>query len=81
MAEKVEYRVRPVTRYVVTRFVTRYADEAMPFDGVGSSVIGEFANQKLAHSVCEAFSANSGEKVFHVMWEPMEEPPTALPTE
>ena len=51
----VEYRVRPVTRYIVTRFE----------DGVGSAQIGEYPSAETAHSVgyalCDAERINAGE--------------------
>jgi hypothetical protein len=45
---KVEYKVRPVTRFVVTRF---YADSDPSGCGVGSSVCGEFDNADVAYEV------------------------------
>ena len=51
----VEYRVRPVTRYIVTRFE----------DGAGSTQIGEYPSADVAHSVghalCDAERINAGE--------------------
>lgn len=74
MTKTVEYRVRPVTRYIVTKFA---AEEIAPGCGaVGSSVIGEFENQKRAVLVSEALSRQDGHPV---KWEPMDEQPTALP--
>lgn len=49
----VEYRVRPVARFSVTRFQS--AGRA-----VGSSVIGEFPNGALAREVAEAMAASEG---------------------
>lgn len=50
----VEYRVRPVTRYIVTRY-----------DGAGSTQIGEYPSVETAHSVgyamCEAERIKAGE--------------------
>jgi hypothetical protein len=42
--EKIEYRVRPVTRYIVTRF-----HDAETHGGV--STIGEYDNPDVAHEV------------------------------
>ena len=51
----VEYRVRPVTRYIVTRFE----------DGAGSTQIGEYPSAETAHSVgyamCDAERVRAGE--------------------
>lgn len=62
MKPTIEYRVRPVTRYIVTRFET-----SMEVDGsgrvsgsVGSSVIGEFENQPSADFVAEALAIVQG---------------------
>ena len=56
MQDKIEYRVRPVTRYLVTKFVYRAPDEVVTFGGVGSSVVGEFDSQTLADLVVEAMT-------------------------
>jgi hypothetical protein len=53
-----EYRVRPVTRYVVTE----YCDVSMG-DGLrkcGSRVLGEFDNSAAANEVAEALSCRTG---------------------
>lgn len=51
----VEYRVRPVTRYIVTRYE----------DGVGSTQIGEYPSAETAHSVghamCDVERIKAGE--------------------
>ena len=51
----VEYRVRPVTRHIVTRYE----------DGVGSTQIGEYPSAEVAHSVghalCDAERIKAGE--------------------
>lgn len=47
--EKIEYRVRPVTRYIVTR-----SDEVMNEDGTGHGgcqSLGEFDNATTAYAV------------------------------
>lgn len=70
----VEYRVRPVVRYIVTKFT---AEETAPGCGaVGSSVIGEFENQNRAVLVSEALSRLDGHPI---KWEPMDEPPQEMP--
>lgn len=50
----VEYRVRPVTRHIVTRYE----------DGVGSTQIGEYPSAEVAHSVghalCDAERIKAG---------------------
>lgn len=74
MSKTVEYRVRPVVRYIVTQYT---AEETSPGCGmVGSSLIGEFENQKRAELVSNALSSAHG----HVVkWEPMEDQPQAAP--
>ena len=47
--EKIEYRVRPVTRYVVTRF-------AQDANGSESSQKGEYDNGHVAYSVAYALA-------------------------
>lgn len=46
--DKIEYRVRPVTRYVVTRF---HSESGEGRGGCGSSVMGEYDNQQMAYEV------------------------------
>lgn len=48
----VEYRVRPVTRYIITRFHS----ETTPTGGgqVGSEMLGEFDNQVKAELIAQA---------------------------
>lgn len=53
---KTEYQVRPVTRYVVTRFATDQAQEAGGCGG-SSSAIGEFASGHQADLVADAMVA------------------------
>lgn len=77
---KVEYKVRPVTRYVITE----WADPELPnveFSG-GSKAMGEFDNYKIANSVCSAMARNTKEvpndltpedrelKVFYTLYSP-----------
>ena len=51
----VEYRVRPVTRYIVTRYE----------DGAGSTQIGEYPSaetaQSVGHAMCDAERVKAGE--------------------
>lgn len=49
--KRVEYRVRPVTRYIVTRFES--ADRAC-----GSESLGEFDNESGALRAMEAFAGH-----------------------
>lgn len=49
--DKIEYRVRPVTRYVVTRW---YSETRGPkFGRTGSECLGEFDNEDAALRVME----------------------------
>lgn len=55
-----EYRVRPVVRYVVTRYFHPYQSQDGKIGQNGSSeVIGEFDNEQLADQVCEAMKASA----------------------
>lgn len=51
--EKIEYRVRPVTRFVVTRY-----EESAAGDVGGSRVLGEYDNrdvaQEVGYALCKA---------------------------
>jgi hypothetical protein len=47
--DKIEYRVRPVTRYIVTRFHSEAVEGAR--GSVGSSVVGEYDNHEMAYEV------------------------------
>ena len=53
---KTEYRVRPVTRYIVTRFATEQVSEG-GCCGASSSAIGEFASGQQADLVADAMVA------------------------
>ena len=53
---KTEYSVRPVTRYILTRFTTEQVSEGGSC-GVSSSVIGEFASGQQADLVADAMVA------------------------
>lgn len=64
----IEYKVRPVTRYCVTRFVKLEDRDAGLVPGLapGSSVMGEYDNENVAHEVgyalCKAENARLGWK-------------------
>ncbi|EPL03895.1 hypothetical protein [Pseudomonas sp. CF161] len=51
-----EYQVRPVTRYVVTRYEAMSNQDGSQH-GAASSVIGEFANGQIADDVAEGMVA------------------------
>lgn len=53
---KTEYRVRPVTRFIVTRFTTEEVSEG-GCCGAGSEVIGEFPSGQQADLVADAMVA------------------------
>lgn len=58
MQTKIEYRVRPVTRYVVTRYVET-DDPAMPTERTRSSeVLGEYQNENAAAWVAQSLCAH-----------------------
>lgn len=48
MSEFIEYRVRPITRYVVTRY---HREDDGDRQGGGSSTHGEFTNHETAYAV------------------------------
>lgn len=50
--DKIEYRVRPVTRYIITRFESR--NETGGKGSCGSSVLGEHNNEETAREVAYA---------------------------
>ena len=49
--EKIEYRVRPVTRYVVTRYHQELASDGTAGNNGGVQTLGEYPNQELAYEV------------------------------
>ena len=50
----IEYRVRPVTRYIVTRYVAEYR---VGLGGsVGSEMLGQFDSEAMADRAMEAFA-------------------------
>lgn len=58
-----EFRVRPVVRYVVTRYCHPYRDSRLttdgPIDGMvhgGSAVVGEFLGENQAFEVAQALA-------------------------
>ena len=68
MSQKVEYRVRPVTRYIVTRYVEYALDPSRPQMASGmSEQRGSFDNAEVAYHVayalCKAEHDASGEEV------------------
>lgn len=56
--EKIEYRVRPVTRYVVTRF---HQDRYGP--GAGVETKGEFDNGDVAYQVAYALCRDEHQRL------------------
>ncbi len=48
--ETLEYRVKPVTRYIVTRYHS-YTEDQPGCGGAGSSVVGEFDNEATAENI------------------------------
>lgn len=56
--KKVEIRVRPVTRYVVTRYTEDYDGEQLR--GQAHECLGEFSNEPHAAWVAEAAKAFAG---------------------
>ena len=55
--QKLEYRVRPVTRYVVTRF---HQDET---GGAGVETKGEFGNEAVAYEVAYALCRDEHQRL------------------
>lgn len=53
---KVEFKVKPVTRYVVTKYTAEEQINETTFRSASSEVCGEFDNYKKANIVCEALS-------------------------
>ena len=66
--EKIEYRVRPVTRYIVTRFETK-SDDRGSSEG-GSSQLGEFDNATTAYAVGYACCKSERDRLG---WDPFDE--------
>lgn len=57
----IEYRVRPVTRYIITRFHSETTPAG--FGRVGSEMLGEFDNQVKAERIAQALTGmESGAK-------------------
>lgn len=56
MNKIIEYRIRPVTRYVITRFEgdAGLDGELLPTGACGSSTYGEFDNLRVAEEVGQA---------------------------
>lgn len=57
MMVKVEYRVRPVVRYVVTRWHQELDDRGC--SGAGCETVGEFPNEEAAECVRNALEAGA----------------------
>lgn len=79
----IEYRVRPVTRYIVTRFYSEISTVVSP-DGVtasttcgasGSDVCGEFVNQEMAQRVATALGQSEPEGTVTVNGAPVDSHP------
>lgn len=62
--EKIEYRVRPVTRYIITRY--EEAENAT----AGSRQLGEFGNEECAYDVAHALAFKEREDLG---WPPGDE--------
>jgi hypothetical protein len=60
MTKTIEYRVRPVTRYIVTRF---WSENGGDLNGAGSSQHGEFDNADTAYQVGYALCAAEHERL------------------
>lgn len=63
MQTKVEYRVRPVTRYIVTRFQSEISDDGRSGSTAGSSQHGEFDNFDTAYAVGYALAKAEHERL------------------
>jgi hypothetical protein len=63
----IEYKVREVTRYIVTRFYDFPDDYA---NSKGSKVLGEFANEDQAYEVADALAFKEREDLG---WPPGDE--------
>lgn len=58
---KVEYRVRAVTRYIVTRYFE--GDRSGPFVGSGSEFKGEFDSERIAYEVGYALAKEEHQRL------------------
>lgn len=67
MKKKVEYRVRPITRYIVTRYAQTIEIDPSGACGSESSTRGTYDNAEIAHEVayalCKAEHDASGEEL------------------
>lgn len=70
MTEKIEYRVRPVTRYIVTRFEDGIAHAPGVPSGPMSRQVGEFDNATTAYAVGYAACKLEHDRLG---WEPGDE--------
>lgn len=48
----VEYRVRPVIRYIVTRYTPSHSPEPGLINGASLETLGEFDNETFANEIC-----------------------------
>lgn len=54
-----EYRVRPVVRYVVTRYCHPYvSSDGLTGNSGGSEVVGEFHGEQRAYEVAQAMASS-----------------------
>lgn len=72
---KIEYRVRPVTRYIVTRFERLGEETGFANGGVGQH--GEFDNETVAYEVGYALARAEHERLG---W-PLDDPRLTYPTD
>lgn len=70
MTELIEYRVRPVTRYIVTRFEEGIAHKPGAPSGPSSRQHGEYENEDTAYSVATALAFKEREDLG---WPPGDE--------
>lgn len=55
MTKKIEFRVKPVTRYIVTRFESEMSETSeYDRDSVGVSSFGEYDNEAKARVIAES---------------------------
>ena len=73
--ENIEYRVRPVTRYVVTR----YENEG-PQGTAGIRTLGEYDNQEVAQEVGYALCKAEHERIGWAPGDPRMTYPQMVPT-
>lgn len=69
MTKTIEYRVRPVTRYIVTRYEQEVSDSDSTRDGA-SSRHGEFENFEIAYEVGYALCKAEHERLGWPLGDP-----------